>query len=528
MDHSSIKASQQQHQNIQQLLAQGKLLEAYSTNQQLLNNFPSDARAWIVQSIICFKIEDKLGASNSIEKARKLEPDNLAFHLHQVMALEALGQVPAALKCAAEMAKTNFKDMQFLEPLASFMNKHQQFENAESLYQQAILIKPNNAEMLLNLAMTKQYLGDMQGAEEYADRAIDLNPDDGDVHFFLAHLKRQDKNHNHIQALKNTSQKSIPDTTKRAKVYFALAKEYEDCQEYQESFAARQQGAKLYRSSFQYDPKSDLNFLQAIRQNYTADFFKKAIPGQKSNAPIFIVGLPRSGTTLLERIIGSHSEVTSAGELTQFNRCMLAGLEQMNLNPNLSREEMVAASVNMDFLSLGKKYLESVPLHCKSTPRFIDKFPQNSQYLGLINKALPNAKILILERNPLDVCYAVYKQMFTDIYQFSYDLEELAEYYIEHKKLMDHWQAVLPESVKVVRYENMVENLEATVKEVLDFCELAWEDQCLNFHTSTQASTTASASQVRQKVYSSSIDMWKNYEKELKPLIDRLTDAKYL
>ena len=525
MNKLSKKAPQEQHQQIQQLLNQGQLQQAYSANQHLLKSFPQDSQAWLTQSMLCFRLGRLQDVPAALLQARNIEPNNLAIHLHQIMALEAIGQISASIESAEAMANTNFKDMQFLEPLATFMNKHQQYEFADSLYQQAISIQPRNAIMLLNLAVTKQYLGDMKSAEEFAIRALEINPDDADTHFFLSHLKRQDKEQNHIDALLKTSKKSNTDITKQAKVFFALAKEYEDCQQYQESFKARQQGAKIYRRSFQYDLSSDLNFMQAIRENYTADFFQKTIPGQTSAAPLFIVGLPRSGTTLLERIIGSHSDVTSAGELTQFNRCMLAGLEQMNLSSTLSREQMVDASVNMDFLSLGKNYLENVPPHCKQTPHFIDKFPQNSQYLGLIHKALPKAKILILERHPLDVCYAVYKQMFTDIYQFSYDLEELASYYIEHKKLMDHWEAVLPNVVKVVTYENLVENLETEVKDVLQFCGLEWQEACLDFHTSKQASTTASASQVRQKVYSSSIGLWKNYADELKPLIEKLTDA---
>lgn len=521
-------ATPQQHQNIQQLLNQGLLQQAYSSNQELLKDFPRDTQAWLTQSMLCFRLGRLQDVPAALDQARNIEPDNLAIRLHQIMALEAIGQIPAAIKCAEAMAKSKFTDMQYLEPLAAFMNKHQHFAHADSLYQQAIVIQPNSPSMLLNLAITKQYLGEIQNAESYAKRALEVYPDDCDAHFFLSHLKRYDTKHNNIEALLKTSQKPIIDLTKRAKIFFALAKEYEDCEQYTESFQARKQGAKIYRSNFQYDLKSDLDFLQAIRKNYTQDFLQKDIPGQASKAPIFIVGLPRSGTTLLERIIGSHSEVTSGGELTQFNRCMLAGLEQMNLSPALSREKMVEASVKMDFLSLGKNYLESIPPKCKQSSRFIDKFPQNSQYLGLIHKALPQAKILILERHPLDVCYAVYKQMFTDIYHFSYNLSELADYYIEHKKLMDHWKTVLPHAVKVVRYENLVENLEYEVKDVLQFCNLSWQKQCLNFHTSKQASTTASASQVRQKVYSSSIGLWKNYESELRPLIDKLREAGYI
>ena len=148
----------------------------------------------------------------------------------------------------------------------------------------------------------------------------------------------------------------------------------------------------------------------------------------------------------------------------------------------------------------------------------------NSVYAGLIHLALPKAKILMLERHPLDVCYSVYKQLFTDIYQFSYDLEELAEYYYQHQLLMSHWEKVLPGVVKTVKYEDLVNDLDVNARSVIEFCDLEWQDSCLEFHKNQQPTATASASQVRQKVYSSSIGMWKNYRKELQPLIKKLED----
>ncbi len=514
-----------QLQKIQQLAQQGQMTQALQLSEEQLSQHPDDAQAWINHSMLLFQTGQQHAVLEAIGKARKIAPHHLPYQMHQIMALEALGQIDEAILQAKYTAELNIKELQVIDILAAFFNKHQQFDEALKLYQQALKIKPNDNKLALNLAMTHQYLGDLTAAEQLANQALERSPHDCDVHFFRSHLSKQSRKKNHIEALQKTTRQPMATALHEAKAYFALAKELEDCQQHQASFIARQKGAQVYRNSFGYDLASDLAFMQAIEDNFSAKFLQQQANGFETEEPIFIVGLPRSGTTLLERIISSHSDVFSAGELTHFNRCMLAGMQQLGLDPKIGRSQMVAASVNLDFKALGKNYLNSTRPLTGSTSRFIDKFPQNAQYVGLIHRALPQAKILILERHPLDVCYAVYKQMFTDIYQFSYDLNELAEYFIQHQKLMHHWQQSLPDVVKTVRYENLVNDFENQAKDVIQFCGLPWQEACLNFHQNQQASTTASASQVRQKIYTTSVGMWKNYEQELQPLIDQLTKA---
>lgn len=519
------QAPAEQHHNIQQLAQQGQLSEALQLSEKLLTAYPKDAQAWINHSMLLFQSGQHHQVNHAIEQALNLAPDHLPYQIHQIMAREALGNIDEAISLAKSTADQALQSLDVIETLAAFFNKHQQFSAAQKLYQQAVEISPSNTVMMMNLAMTHQYLGHLDAAEQLADQALQLEPNNCDLHFFRSHLKRQSTEHNHIEALQQTLKQPPSNPTQHAKAYFALAKELEDCQLYPDSFEARAQGARIYRHSFRYDLPSDLDFMQAIEDHYSTEVLQTKADGYDSKEPIFIVGLPRSGTTLLERIIGSHSDVVSAGELTNFNRCMLSGIQQLGLNPQLSRSQMVAASVHMDFQALGKNYLHSTRPISGKTAHFIDKFPQNAQYLGLIHRALPAAKILILERHPMDVCYAVYKQMFTDIYQFSYDLDELAQYYIQHQQLMQHWQQALPDHILTVRYEDLVSELESTAKKVIAFCGLEWQPACVNFHQNQQASTTASASQVRQKIYASSVGLWKNYPVELQPLYDKLKKA---
>ena len=518
-------SAQAQLQQIRYLAQQGQFSQALTLSQQLLTAYPNNAEAWINHSILLFQTGQHHAVNQAIEQALKISPKHLPYQLHQIMATEALGDIDTAIKHAKKVVKQALHELNVIETLAAFFNKHQQYTEAKKLYQQAIKLKPDDPRLLLNLAITQQYLGELDEAEQLADQALRLEPNNCDVHFFRSHLKKQSTDSNHIEALQQTLKHTLAKPTEKAKAYFSLAKELEDCQHYADSFTARAQGAKIYRNSMQYDLQSDLDFMQAIETHYSTDFLRSEPDGLMNKEPIFIVGLPRSGTTLLERIIGNHSDVVSAGELTNFNRHMLSAIQQLGLSPQLNRSQMVAASVKMNFKELGTNYLQSTrPISGKSA-HFIDKFPQNAQYVGLIHRALPEAKILILERHPLDVCYAVYKQMFTDIYQFSYDLDELAQYYIQHHKLMQHWQNALPDQVKTVRYEDLVADLESTAKQVIEFCALDWQQACVNFHQNKQASATASASQVRQKIYTSSVGLWKNYATELAPLIDQLNQA---
>ncbi len=511
---------------INEWVGQGQMQSAWQLSLQLTNNFPRSSEAWVTRAMLAVRIGFHEEAITAINRATKIKPDDYKYKLHKIMMLEAAGEIKQALILAKKINNPQFKDTIGLQVLAEFFNKHQQYEQSSMAYQNAINRAPENSDLLLNLAMTKQYMGLLDESSALCNEALQYQPDNCNVHFFRSHLKKQTLDNNNIEELLRILRKPIGDPVQNAKGLFALAKEYEDCENYKESFKARKEGAEIYRSVLSYDLRSDLEFMEALRSSYTKELIaqKQTIEnlGSGNREPIFVTGLPRTGTTLLERIITSHSDVSAAGELTHFNRHMINELSELKLSPQLPRSKMVAASVDINFTRLGENYIQAGRPLTGTKAHFVDKFPQNALYIGLIHLALPKAKILILERHPLDVCYSVYKQMFTEIYQFSYNLDELAEYYIEHQKLIEHWKTVIPNAVKVIRYENLVHDLETQAKDVISFCSLSWQERCLSFHKNKQATTTASASQVRQKLYSSSIGMWKNYKEELKPLIKKL------
>ncbi|KAA3640248.1 MAG: sulfotransferase family protein, partial [Proteobacteria bacterium] len=442
---------QQQLARVNQLAQQRQLPQALTIAQGINQQHPQFAPAWLSSAILYFQTNQAQKAEQALGKARQLEPENETFAFHEIMMLDAMNRPELALQLAQKLANIPLSDDAMNKSLAYIFEKNEDFKAALRLFKHLSKQQPRHTGWLLKMAQIEQNLGHFAAAEKRCQQVLIIQPGNADALFILSHLKKQTEQNNHIDQLIQLSQQQP--ASEQAKIYFALAKELEDCQQYAESFTARKKAADIYRQSFQYEIASDLSFMQQIRTDFNAEFMQKNMTGHDTDEPVFIVGLPRSGTTLLDRIITSHSEVMAAGELKQFNRCMLQGLQAMNLNPQLSRTEIVTASTGLDFLKLGEAYLRTSRTRTGHTPHFTDKFPQNSYYVGMILKALPQAKIIIMKRHPIAVCYAVYNQLFNeDSYLYSYDLEEMADYYIEHDKLLSHWQHIGDDRVITVYY----------------------------------------------------------------------------
>ena len=304
-------------------------------------------------------------------------------------------------------------------------------------------------------------------------------------------------------------------------IRYTLAKEYEDLGDYRKSFDELRQGARKRRENLRYDVANDVSTVDWIIEAFPAAVAADAV---HAGAPIFIVGLPRSGTTLVDRILSSHSQVRSAGELNDFALSLVSRVRSENGKEHLARRELVARSAQVDFAALGREYLARARA-VVAEGRFTDKMPLNYLYCGLIRRALPDARIVHLTRHPMAAGYAMYKTLFKDGYPFSYDLDEIAQYYIAYRKLMDHWSAVMPGAVYSLNYENLVADQIDETRKLLEFCGLDWEDACAEFHRNPSATTTASASQVRRPIYDSSVAQWRHYTAQLASLSTALESA---
>jgi hypothetical protein len=335
-------------------------------------------------------------------------------------------------------------------------------------------------------------------------------------------LRRQTPERNHIEGLLKRLHAGFSATIGEVPIRYALAKEYEDLSRYADSWEHLAAGAAMRRRHLKYDVRHDVETVGWIIQSFPAPMRSE---GCSSSEPIFILGMPRTGSTLLERILSGNPAIHAAGELIDFAAALVAAVHRKIGSNQISRSDLVAASATVDFTALGTSYLERTRPRTGQTPHFIDKMPLNYLYSGIIHAALPNAPILHLTRHPLATCYAVFKTLFNQGYPFSYDLTELAEYYIGYERLMSHWRRLLPDSILEVSYEKLVTSPASEARRVFDYCGLEWSDSCLDIAQRATASTTASAAQIRRPIYSTSVDLWRQYAGPLAPVAERLSRA---
>lgn len=506
-------------------IERSEVKDAIAGCERLNKDFPDFAPGWNTASHIAMRANKPVLALAAIEKALVLDPENTVWLLQEAICTSRLGRSD---QLAAKVQHLTTRKMQTVYQLSALGMLLTQLENraeAVKYYERAAAIQPNEAKHYYNIACLQRSLGNVEVAEVNFDKTIELNTTDYEAFKLRSDLRSQTPENNHVDSLVAMLEQGIEDKRGLVHVCYALAKELEDLGEYERSFHYLKRGADTRRGQMQYDVSRDVDTMAAIQDTFVSNLFDGSIQGHGSSEPIFIMGLPRTGTTLVERILASHSDVYAAGELNNFSMLMTHQAKQLAGDKTLTRDEMVQLSAKLDFLELGAAYVESTRPFTGSTARFIDKLPLNYLYVGLIHLALPNSKIIVLNRNPLDTCYAIYKQLFTNAYPFSYQLDELGEYYVAYHRLMEHWQAVLPNAIHTINYETLVNDIDGESRKLVEFCDLEWQSQCLKFHENQTASTTASTVQIRQPVYQSSVGKWRNVEQQMQPVVEILENA---
>ena len=366
-------------------------------------------------------------------------------------------------------------------------------------------------------------MGAIDEAESTFERVLGLNPDDWDAHLAIATLRTQTPKRNHLDRLRAALARADSKPPAQVKLHYALAREYEDVGDHATAFDHLSQGASLRRRHSNYQVESDIGAMASIRETFSKELLSNASDGCDNAEPIFILGLPRTGSTLCETILGSHSDVQSCGELQQFAVELVQLARRKNMGQ--SKQDLIRHSTTLPMATLGQRYIDSTRPLTGSHPHFIDKMPLNFLYVGLISMALPNARIVHLQRDPMDACYAIYKTYFQQTYPYSYDLGDLGRYYLAYRELMAHWDKVLPGRVMHVRYEELVANTEQTTRVLLEHCNLMWQPQCLDRERTQLPTATASAAQVRQPVSGGSVGKWRHYQAQLAPLSNLLAGA---
>jgi tetratricopeptide (TPR) repeat protein len=479
---------------------------------------------------------DWRAALEAIDRALALQPGDPSLRIHRAQCLLAIGRRAEALE-AAQAAERCAPDNAFVwDSIGTLRSFALDQRGALVAYDRAVALAPQDPRFTYNRASVRRFLGDLAGAEADYDRVISLKRLDFEAYLNRSELRVQSAARNHVAELEALLPEAQREWRGEVQIRFALAKEYEDLGDYARSFEHLRSGARKRREHLQYDVATDVATAGWIVSAYphapaaTAPQAGEGAPQAGENRsegaaapaseddPIFIVGLPRSGTSLVERILSSHSAVASAGELDCFALSLTDAAHRRCAGAQIPRRELVAISATLDFPALGRGYLERARAAIGGTGRFIDKMPLNYLYCGLIRRALPRARIIHVYRRPMAAGYAMYKTLFKSGYPFSYDLGEIARYYAAYRRLMDHWRRTMPGVVYEASYEALVADQLGETRKLLEYCGLEWEDACVAFHRNPAPITTASASQVRRPLYDSSVSLWRHYEPQLAEL----------
>ena len=375
----------------------------------------------------------------------------------------------------------------------------------------------------LSRAKALTFLGDFDQAKTSLKSVIKATPKNAQAHWLLSRVDKAEDTE-HLEQMDVLIRAEASDSPALPYLYYAKGKENEDLENWSEAFAAFEAGAKARRCEVTFDRQAEADMFNAFEGNFTNDWLTKAGAGSDDPSPIFIIGQPRTGTTLVERIITAHSDVQSAGELQQFGMALKRLLGATSSGP-LTPELVAKAAREIVPQQLAQLYLETTRSVRPKTPQFIDKLPVNYLYTPLIAAAFPKAKIIHLVRGALDSCVASYKQLFAEAYYHSYDQLELAEHHVRYRRLMAHWRDLLGDRMLDVDYENTVENFEPNARKIIDFLGLEWQDAVREFHNQKAAVTTASAAQVREKAHGRSVGRWRKYDEYLGPMKTTLSDA---
>ncbi|HUL19559.1 MAG TPA: sulfotransferase [Steroidobacteraceae bacterium] len=461
-----------------------------------------------------------------LEGVLELAPDYHAarFDYAQVLVkrhMYAAAQEQAQKLLAAEPSDRNYRTLHAMTCVG--LGRHEQ---AMQLYRELLPGAAQPAELHLSIAHSLKTLGRREEAIIAYRAGAAARVAFGDAYWSLANLKTYRFEDGELAQMRSAEAAASTSTVDRYHLCFALGKALEDRQQYEESFAYYARGNALKRADSGYRPEViELNTRLQIEVCRRELFERNRDSGVPAPDPILIVGLPRSGSTLIEQILASHSAVEGTHELADIPRMVveLQGREWTFDNPRYPA--VLARLGGQDFRRLGEKYLRDTSAYRSGKERFIDKMPNNFRHIGLIHLMLPNARIIDARREPMACCFSNFKQLFAHGQEFSYSIEDIARYYRTYLELMGHWDAVLPGRVLRVQHEDLVDDLEGNVRRILDYCGLPFEPACVEFHKTERSVRTASSEQVRQPIFRDSLDQWRRYERWLEPLREALGDA---
>ncbi len=500
-------------------LREGKLAKAEKLCKQAVNQRPTDVFAIRLLAELAIKLNRFKDAQHLLERCLELAPDfHHARHNYAVVLLRRQQLAESVSELDTLLSNEPNNPNYLLLKGAVLVRKGDHLQALE-LYEKVLKSYPGQARAHTNYGHTLKTVGRLDEAIAAYRTSIQLSPNIGEAYWSLANLKTFRFDDEDVSSMRARVTTEGGDPDDQAHIAFALGKALEDRGAFDESFAFYKRGNAIRRIHHRYNPK--INIYDSVRQIKQFDEeFVASRKGQGCDAPdpVFIVGLPRAGSTLLEQILASHSAVDGTGELPDIIGISRRLGAKSRHNPTSSYPEILTTLTADQIKELGDGYIQSTRIQRGDAPYFIDKLPNNFQHIGLIHLILPNAKIIDARRHPMGGCFSCFKQLFAKGQTFTYDLEDVGHYYRDYVRLMDHWDKVLPGVVHRVQYEDMVRDTESEIRRLLSYCGLEFEEQCLRFYETKRAVRTPSSEQVRQPVYDKGLEQWRNYDEHLGPL----------
>lgn len=506
------------------LVRAGNLQEAVVVCDTLNQQFPDYAPGWYLTSKLALLIDKPLVGLEAISVALRLSPRKPEWLLQQIECAGKAGERKAATELAQQLAGHVFDAAIHAAQFGNVLQHLGLLEDARRHYERACELRPDIGHHVYRLATVLHALGELDAAEAALDRCLQLNPDSVNALMLRANLRTMTAVDNNLAELEAAYENAADRPEQRARLCYAVAKELEDIGEYRRSFDFLAEGAGLRRQTRDYDLQKDLDTIYAIRDTYGAEQLEREIAGHINAKPIFLIGLPRSGTTLIERVLDAHSVVKTLGEPLLLPQHIADHCMRVTDVPPASAVDLAVKSLALDYAALGEDYIAAALPLAGSTAHFIDAQPLNVLYMGIIRLALPKAKIVLLRRDPMDTCYAIFKTFFEMSHQYSCDLEDLAHYVVAHRALTEHWLSLMPGFIHVIEFEDLIANPQSVIEDLLEHCSLSFEPSCLHFYDPPGRANPEPTQAYR--VFSRvSAGKWKHYTEQLQPVADILGKA---
>lgn len=510
-----VHEAQAQYARAVEALNRGDWAQSQQLAMDLVRRAPPHAGVYFVAGVAARELLQVPLALQCLDRATQLNPARPDYLAQYARALSQASLPSQAVAAADRAVALGPNDPLSCDTLGVVYSQANDYAKAAAMFRRVVELAPHIASFRFNLATSLVAAGEAEAAEAEFAKALELDPKTWKAHLSVANLRRQKRGDNHVDVLQTRlAAADAGDREAQLFLHLSLAKELEDLGDYPAAFSHLVEGKAAGRAMRDYSPERDRELFEAIMDAFPGA--QPASAGFDNDEAIFVFGMPRSGTTLVERILSSHPQVQSCGELHQFG-VALKRASGSQTRPMLDVDTMRGAA-GVDWADLGRRYIEATrPLTGKS-PRFTDKLPHNFLYAGYIANALPKATLVLVRRNPMDTCLGNFRQLFSlaaPNYDYSFDLLDTGRYYLLFDRLVKFWQAVLPGRILEVHYEDVVEDQAASTRRLVEFAGLPWDDACLAFERNAAPVATASAVQVREPIHRGRLQRWKHFEPQL-------------